>query len=192
MTQRECILSSPRHHHLRTLYDSNVYLLSVAGPLMLPVSSVVVFAGCALWQNRSDRSEPMSLEELAARIGKTPSALSAHMRYLSDDYRSGKEGLGLTGMTRPARRAALHSLPVAMPSRSSSIAASSGSSGAQDTHPRPSRPWSSGLRRCSRQSLQAVGLRSTPSRHWTTQYAMTAMGAMPWSTTERPRHPASH
>ena len=86
---------SPRHHHLRTLYDSNVYLLSVAGPLMLPVSSVVVFAGCALWQNRSDRSEPMSLEELAARIGKTPSALSAHMRYLSDDYRSGKEGLGL-------------------------------------------------------------------------------------------------
>jgi len=62
---------------------------------MLPVSSVVVFAGCALWQNRRDNTEPMSLEELASRVGKTPSALSAHMRYLSDYYRQGKEGLGL-------------------------------------------------------------------------------------------------
>ncbi len=62
---------------------------------MLPVSSVVVFAGCALWQDRRDNIEPMSLEELASRIGKTPSALSAHMRYLSDYYRQGKEGLGL-------------------------------------------------------------------------------------------------
>lgn len=88
-------MSSPRLHHLRALYDSNVYLLSVAGPLMLPVSSVVVFAGCALWQNRKEASGPMSLEELAARIGKTPSAISAHMRYLSDNYRHGKEGMGL-------------------------------------------------------------------------------------------------
>lgn len=88
-------MSNPRHHHLRTLFDSNVYLLSVAGPLMLPVSSVVVFAACAMWQSRSGNGEPMSLEELASRVGKTPSALSAHMRYLSEHYRDGKEGMGL-------------------------------------------------------------------------------------------------
>lgn len=87
-------MSDTRLHHIRALYESSRYLLSVADPLMLPVSAVVVFTGCALWQTRRDRGEPMSLEELASRIGKTPSALSANMHYLSEHYR-GREGLGL-------------------------------------------------------------------------------------------------
>lgn len=36
----------------------------------------------------------MSLEDLASRLGKTPSALSANLHYLSERYR-GREGLGL-------------------------------------------------------------------------------------------------
>lgn len=87
-------MSEPRLHHIRTLLDSSKYLLSVAGPLYLPVSTVMVFAGCALWQHRRDSNEPMSLETLAERLGKTPSALSANLLYLSDRYRD-RDGLGL-------------------------------------------------------------------------------------------------
>ncbi|MGO4838669.1 MarR family winged helix-turn-helix transcriptional regulator, partial [Rhizobiaceae sp. 2RAB30] len=38
---------------------------------------------------------PMTLEELAAKVGMTPTTVSQHLRYLSYGYRPGKPGLGL-------------------------------------------------------------------------------------------------
>jgi DNA-binding MarR family transcriptional regulator len=48
-----------------------------------------------MWHSRRDFADGlMSLEELAARVGKSPSAMSAQLSYLSEIHR-GRPGFGL-------------------------------------------------------------------------------------------------
>lgn len=89
----------PQHRHLRNLFDSSNYLMSLSTEFFLPVSTVKIFAACAMWQDHTDdNGDTMSLEELAARTGVTPSVLSSQMTYLSERYR-GREGFGLIRKT---------------------------------------------------------------------------------------------
>lgn len=86
----------PQHRHLRNLFDSSNYLMSLSSELYLPVSTIKIFAACALWQDHTDdNGDAMSLEELAARTGVTPSYLSGQLKYLSERYRRDKVGFGL-------------------------------------------------------------------------------------------------
>lgn len=71
-------------------------MASLSSTLEVPVSIFVTFLGAAMWTGDRDHPDgPMSLEEFAARVGKTPSSISSHMRYLGALYRDGKPGLGL-------------------------------------------------------------------------------------------------
>jgi len=69
--------------------------------LELPVSVLVTFLAASLHgMNHIRPGQPvMSLEELAERVGYTPSIISHHLRYLSYHYRQGKAGMGLVFTT---------------------------------------------------------------------------------------------
>lgn len=59
----------------------------------IPVAILNSFLGVVLWGDHDDN--PTTLEEIAKRLGISPTTLSTHLRYLGDHYRAGKEGLGL-------------------------------------------------------------------------------------------------
>ena len=62
----------------------------------IPVNVVTTLLGVALWEDYVDYAgEPMNLEDLAVKVGTTPTTISGHLRYLGDNYRPGKSGLGL-------------------------------------------------------------------------------------------------
>lgn len=83
------------NRHIRNLFDSSNYLMSLHSELFLPVSVVKVFAACALWSRHVDANgDPMSLEELAVRVGRPPSSISSMTNYLSEVHR-GRAGYGL-------------------------------------------------------------------------------------------------
>lgn len=62
----------------------------------IPVSVSLTFLGVALWERHVDSAkEPMTLEELAVKVGAPASTISQHLRYLGEHYREGRPGLGL-------------------------------------------------------------------------------------------------
>ena len=81
----------PLHAYL----DAGRYMMAMSTEFELPISIWVTYLGAAIWSERRIGEVPMSLEELAARTGKTPQATSAHLRYLGERYRLGKNGMGL-------------------------------------------------------------------------------------------------
>lgn len=81
---------------LRAYFDAGRHMLSLSTEFELPVAVWVTFLGTAMWGvKRGQVDTPVSLEELAARVGKTPQTISSHLRYLGSYYRNGKTGMGL-------------------------------------------------------------------------------------------------
>jgi len=79
---------------IRAYFEANKCLMNVSRDMPLGVS--LAFLGSAIWgQDRDDLSDPLTLEDLAARVGASPSTISQHLRYLSYGYRAGTPGLGL-------------------------------------------------------------------------------------------------
>lgn len=79
---------------IMTLFRANKHLMGEAREL--PLGIVLTFLGVALWgEEVKPDGEPFSLEDLAVRIGFSPTTISQHLRYLSYHYRIGKPGLGL-------------------------------------------------------------------------------------------------
>lgn len=79
--------------HLRRLLESNRLFLDVAQEVN--VSIVNTFLGVALWGEDSRPDDPVSLQELAERVGLSETTVSRHIRYLGLRRRVGVEGLGL-------------------------------------------------------------------------------------------------
>lgn len=62
----------------------------------ITVATTATFLGAAIWGHHETRAgEPLTLEELAVKVGMTPTTVSQHLRYLSHGYRSGRPGLDL-------------------------------------------------------------------------------------------------
>jgi DNA-binding MarR family transcriptional regulator len=62
----------------------------------IPMSVALTFLGAAIWERRKDsEAEPTTLEELAVKVGAPATTISQHLRYLGENYREGKPGLGL-------------------------------------------------------------------------------------------------
>jgi len=82
---------------IKAQLEASRYMAGYSETLMLPVTVLSTFLGVALHgvQNARPGDELMSLEELAERMGISPSSMSAHLRYLSANYRDGKPGMGL-------------------------------------------------------------------------------------------------
>ncbi|MCX5577243.1 hypothetical protein [Kaistia terrae] len=80
--------------HVRALFEANRRLL--AEHRDIPVTVALTLLGVAIWEDHVDSAgELMSLEDLAVKIGTSPSSLSQHTRYLGHRYREDKPGLGL-------------------------------------------------------------------------------------------------
>ena len=80
--------------HIVALFEANRRLLMEHRDI--PVNVVTTFLGAALWEDYVNRDgEPMNLEELAVKVGITPTTISGHLRYLGENYRPYKAGLGL-------------------------------------------------------------------------------------------------
>lgn len=62
----------------------------------MTMATTVTLLGAAYWTYEGiDSEDPMMLEELAGRVGMTPTTVSQHLRYLGDRQRIGRPGLGL-------------------------------------------------------------------------------------------------
>lgn len=82
--------------HIKAFFEANRRLVVEAREL--PVAIVITFLGVAIWEQReSDHGEPMTLEELAVKVGRSATTISQHMNYLGNHYREGKPGLGRVG-----------------------------------------------------------------------------------------------
>ncbi|MET4636439.1 hypothetical protein [Kaistia defluvii] len=91
--------------HIRALFEANRRLL--AEHRDIPAAVVNTLLGVAIWEGHQvDPREPMTLEDLAVKIGTPPTTVSVHLRYLGASYREEKPGLGLveTREYRPNRR----------------------------------------------------------------------------------------
>ncbi|UDL87658.1 ArsR family transcriptional regulator [Mesorhizobium sp. PAMC28654] len=79
---------------IRAYFEANKCLMTVAKDMPIGVSLALL--GAAIWgRDRHDINDPLTLEDLAARIGVSPTTISQHLRYLSYGYREGTPGLGL-------------------------------------------------------------------------------------------------
>ncbi len=79
---------------VNALLQANKRLLAEAREL--PLGIAVTFLGVALWEDEEDADgSPLTLEDLAIRVGMSPTTISQHLRYLGENYRFGKPGLGL-------------------------------------------------------------------------------------------------
>ncbi|MCC5780513.1 hypothetical protein H7H48_15740 [Nitratireductor sp. B36] len=96
-----------RRETLRAYLEANrrVQAAQNDGQIM-PIAILNTFLGVAIWgQDHTKQGEPITLEHLAENLAITPTTLSTHLRYLSDKYRSGREGLELVVMeTYPLNR----------------------------------------------------------------------------------------
>jgi len=91
--------------HIRAYFEANRRL--VAETREIPVAVAMSFLAVAIWEGGKDQNgEPMTLEELAVKVGVSATTMSQHLRYLGDRYREGRPGLGLvdTEEYRPNRR----------------------------------------------------------------------------------------
>lgn len=80
--------------HIRAYFEANRRMMVEHRDM--PVTIALTFLGAALWESREDQhGEPMTLEELAVKVGSSATTISQHMRYLGEHYRDGKPGLGL-------------------------------------------------------------------------------------------------
>lgn len=67
----------------------------------MPIGISVAFLGAAIWGfDPRDPNDPLTLEDLASRLGFSATTVSQHMRYLGPGYREGTPGLGLVGTAR--------------------------------------------------------------------------------------------
>ncbi|WP_223478551.1 ArsR family transcriptional regulator [Oricola indica] len=85
-----------KHLNFRTLQgylDANLVMLSLKGEIN--ASIINTFLGVALWGGIHDGEEPLTLHELASRIGLSETTVSRHLRYLGDWERQEKPGMGL-------------------------------------------------------------------------------------------------
>jgi DNA-binding MarR family transcriptional regulator len=90
---------------IRAYFEANRRLVQEAREI--PVAIALTFLGAAIWEDVQDRDgEHMTLEDLAIKVGMTPTTVSQHLRYLGEFYRYGKPGLGLveTAENRSNRR----------------------------------------------------------------------------------------
>ncbi|MCL6706693.1 winged helix DNA-binding protein [Pseudomonas sp. R2.Fl] len=91
--------------HIRAYFEANRRLMGEHKDI--PVSVALTFLGVAIWESHADsRGEPMTLEDLAVKVGSSATTVSQHLRYLGDRYREDRPGLGLvdTEEYRPNRR----------------------------------------------------------------------------------------
>ncbi|RWI06840.1 MAG: hypothetical protein EOQ89_03665 [Mesorhizobium sp.] len=98
---------TPEKEVLRAYLEANkrVQAAQTDGQIM-PLAILNTLLGAAIWGDDPVREGPATLEELAGRLGITPTTLSTHLRYLGDKYRSDKDGLGLVSVEEypPNRR----------------------------------------------------------------------------------------
>lgn len=78
---------------LRRAFEINRLFMGVAHEINAPI--MATFLGVALWGADATRGDPLSIQELAERIGLAETTVSRHLRYLGVQRRIGVEGLGL-------------------------------------------------------------------------------------------------
>lgn len=61
----------------------------------MPVSLMKTYLGVVLWGADRRKSEPLTMMELAEKIGLPPTTVSRHLRYLGDFERPGVSGANL-------------------------------------------------------------------------------------------------
>lgn len=91
--------------HIKAYFEASRRLVEDSRDL--PVAIAITFLGVAIWEQREgNHGEPMTLEELAVKVGRSATTISQHLNYLGAIYREGKPGLGLVGTTTylPNRR----------------------------------------------------------------------------------------
>ena len=66
------------------------------GNQQIPLGVLNTFLGVAIWgDDKAQRGEPATLEDLAEKLGMAPTTISQNIRYLSDKYRKEDDGLDL-------------------------------------------------------------------------------------------------
>lgn len=84
------MLSNP---HIRALFEANRRMNAESD---MPIGVAVTFLGAAIWgYDRRARTEPVTIEGLAQRIGVPPTSCYTPINFLGDRYRGGHQGLGL-------------------------------------------------------------------------------------------------
>ncbi|MER8948290.1 MULTISPECIES: hypothetical protein [unclassified Mesorhizobium] len=84
---------------IRRYLEANRRMMAEAKDV--PIGISVAFLGAAIWGfDPRDPNDPLTLEDLADRLGFSPTTISQHMRYLGHGYREGTPGLGLVGTVR--------------------------------------------------------------------------------------------
>lgn len=80
--------------HLRAYFEASRRLIMETKEM--PVAIAMTFVGVAIWEAQGDDDgDPMTLEELATKVGIPATTMSTHLRYLGNHYRRNKTGLGL-------------------------------------------------------------------------------------------------
>ncbi|EKF16894.1 ArsR family transcriptional regulator [Nitratireductor pacificus] len=79
---------------IRAYLEANRRMMAESKDMTL--ATTVTFLGAAVWSDHEDlEGEPLTLEDLAVKVGMTPTTISQHLRYLGGGYRLGRPGLGL-------------------------------------------------------------------------------------------------
>lgn len=83
---------------LRQYFEANRLVLALGEDL--PVTILNTFLGCALWGADNKPEDPLTMKEVATKIGLPYSTVSRHLRYLDYTKRGAvKDGTGL-GLVR--------------------------------------------------------------------------------------------
>lgn len=79
--------------NLRIVFEINRMFMELEHEINAPIMNT--FLGVALWGEDEKADDPLSIRELATKIGLAETTVSRHLRYLGDQRRIGVEGLGL-------------------------------------------------------------------------------------------------